>query len=379
MLTCDEVTLLGCDSYDRPLVEASVERLFELLGGPAAFVSPGESVFVKVNLVVPFDPSRAVTTHPEVVRAVVLQLLKATDRVTIGESPGGPYNKAVLRNSYERTGMAAVAEETGAALNFDLGESRVPVPNGKMMKELVLCRPVAEADRVVSVSKLKTHVLTGLTAAIKNHYGCVPGMQKFTYHSRYPDARAFSNVIVDVALTADSDLNVVDGIWGMEGNGSVWGIPRKMGILAGGRDPFAVDCALGRVLGIKDSVNLPLTAAIERGIFHGDASRLAMLGDDPRALRVKGLRLGSKRSMIHWLPSPVMNTWSGLAHMRPYIDPGPCIACGKCVKICPAGAITLDDGAVSIKGSKCIRCYCCYELCENGGIYLERPFLNPFR
>lgn len=375
----DEVALAACGSYDRELVEKRVERVFDLLGGPEAIVRPGESVFVKVNLIVPFDPSRAVTTHPEVVRAVVRQLQRVTDRVTIGESPGGPYNKSVLRNSFEHTGMAAVAGETGAELNFDTREVLTPAPSGMKMKELVLCAPVVEADRVVSVSKLKTHVLTGLTAAVKNHYGCVPGMQKFTYHSRYTDAREFSDVIVDVAVTVDSDLSIVDGVWGMEGNGSVWGVPRKMGFLAGGRDPFAVDCAVGQVLGLKNTLNLPLGAAIERGVFHGDASRLVMLGDDPAGLRVRGLKLGTKRSIIGWLPAPFLVSYSAMFHMRPYIDAKTCEGCGKCVEICPGGAIALADGAARVEGSKCIRCYCCYELCESGGVRLERPARNLLR
>jgi uncharacterized protein (DUF362 family) len=178
-----DAALLACQNYDRALVEERAAEAFRLLGGPSSVVSPGESVFVKVNLVVPMSPDRAVTTHPEVVRAVVGQLQSVTDRVVIGESPGGPYNRGVLKRSYERTGMTRVAEETGAALNFDVTETQVALPGAEKMKRLVLCRPVVEADRVVSISKLKTHILMGLTGAIKNNYGCVPGMQKFTYHS----------------------------------------------------------------------------------------------------------------------------------------------------------------------------------------------------
>jgi uncharacterized protein (DUF362 family)/NAD-dependent dihydropyrimidine dehydrogenase PreA subunit len=368
-----DIALLACDSYDRALVEERVARAFELLGGPEAVVRPGDSVFVKVNLVVPFEPERAVTTHPEVVRAVVRQLKRVTDRVTIGDSPGGPFNRAILKKSYERTGMAGVAGDTGASLNFDTSETRVPVPDAKMMKQLVLCSPVVAADRVVSVSKLKTHVLTGLTGAIKNHYGAVPGMQKFTYHSRYQRADEFADLLTDVALAVNSDLHVVDAVWGMEGNGSVWGVPRRMGMIAAGRDPFAVDCLLGSVLGVRSEVNLPLAAAVRRGIFHGEASRLSVAGDDPGCLRVRGLRLATKRSAINWLPAPLMRRYSSAMHIRPYIEADRCVACGKCVEICPAHAIDLSNGCATVDGSDCIRCYCCHELCEYGGISLERP------
>src|SRR5450759_5498387 len=112
------------------------------------------------------------------------------------------------------------------------------------MKRLVLCRPVVDADRLVSISKLKTHVLMGLTGAIKNLYGTVPGMQKFTYHSRFHNEPEFAELLIDVVLAAKPDFHVVDAIWGMEGNGSVMGLslihisePTRLGMIS-----YAVFC-----------------------------------------------------------------------------------------------------------------------------------------
>ncbi len=370
-----DVAVFACSSYDRERIEEKVAEAFRLFGGPTAIVGKGESVFVKVNMVVPFEPERAVTTHPEVVRAVVAQLQKATDRVVIGESPGGPYNRTILKRAYEKTGMARVAEETGAALNYDVSEVQVPLPEGKQMKRLVLCRPVVDADRLVSISKLKTHVLMGLTGAIKNLYGTVPGMQKFTYHSRFHNEPEFAELLIDVVLAAKPDFHVVDAIWGMEGNGSVMGIPRHMGMLAAGPDPYALDCYLGSLLGLKDGFNLPLAAAVSRGLFHGDPATVSVAGDDPAGLRVRHLKLPTKKSLINWLPSPLMRRYSALMLIRPYPIGALCTGCAKCEEICPAHAITVVDGTAVVDPGKCIRCYCCHELCEHGGIGLERPIL----
>ncbi len=87
-----DVALVGCENYNRDLVEERIGRAFELLGGPGAIAGEGESVFVKVNALVPSAPEKAVTTHPEVVRAVVTQFMRVTDKVIIGDSPGGPYS-----------------------------------------------------------------------------------------------------------------------------------------------------------------------------------------------------------------------------------------------------------------------------------------------
>jgi uncharacterized protein (DUF362 family)/Pyruvate/2-oxoacid:ferredoxin oxidoreductase delta subunit len=373
-----DIAVLSCPGYDRALVEQSVSSAFELCGGVEGIVRPGESVFLKINAVVPMGPDRCVTTHPEVVRAVVRELQGLTDRITIGDSPGGPFNRNILKRSYEKTGMADVAAETGAELNFDVAEKQVSVPDGKQMKRLVLCRPVVEADRVISISKLKTHVFMGLTCAVKNLYGAVPGMQKFTYHSRFHEAGDFAELIVDVAQGVRADFHLVDGVWGMEGNGSVWGLPRRMGIIAAGRDPFALDCYLGHLLGLKDGFNLPLAAAVERGLFHGDSSAITIAGDDPESLRVKGLELPTKKSLIKWMPGPVMRRYSSIMLIRPYPNPMRCTGCGKCELICPAHAITVADGVARVDGRMCIRCYCCHELCENDGLDLKRPlFAEP--
>jgi uncharacterized protein (DUF362 family)/NAD-dependent dihydropyrimidine dehydrogenase PreA subunit len=368
-----DIAVLSCPRYERSLVEKSVCEAFELTGGVGAITRPGESVFLKVNAVVPMGPDRCATTHPEVVRAVVRELQQVTDRITIGDSPGGPFNRNVLKRSYEKTGMAAVAAETGVELNFDVTETQVSVPGGKQMKRLVLCRPLVEADRVISLSKLKTHVFMGLTCAVKNMYGAVPGMQKFTYHSRFHEAGEFAELIVDVVLAAGADFHLVDGVWGMEGNGSVWGTPRRMGIIAAGRDPFALDCYLGHLLGLKNGFNLPLAAGVERGLFHGDVSRISVAGEDHDGLRVRGLKLPTKKSLIKWLPGPLMHRYSAMMLIRPYPNRSRCTGCGKCAEICPAHAITVVDGVAAVDGGRCIRCYCCHELCEYDGLDLRRP------
>jgi len=40
-----------------------------------------------------------------------------------------------------------------------------------------------------------------------------------------------------------------------------------------------------------------------------------------------------------------------------------CIACGRCVKVCPLGAITMDNNLAVIDYSKCDNCGKCIEEC----------------
>ncbi|MBU4178775.1 MAG: DUF362 domain-containing protein [Actinobacteria bacterium] len=368
-----DVALVRCDSYDRGLVEESVGRTFELLGGVGAVVGEGESVFVKVNALLPVGPERAATTHPEVVRAVIRQIQTVTGDITIGDSPGGPFNRAFLKRVYEKAGFADVAAETGASLGFDTSVVEVALPGGAARKSIALCRAMVDADRLISVSKFKTHVFMRLTGAIKNVFGVVPGMTKFTYHSTFHADTDFADLLVDVLLAVSPDLHLVDAVWGMGGDGAVWGDPRKIGVVAAGRDAFALDTLLADLVDLDPRVNLPLDAAVRRGLCSGDPGGINVTGDDPGALKVYGFRLPTKKSAIVLLPAFFMRRYSTLMSLRPYPVRGRCTACGKCAEICPGGAIRMKEGIAVVDHRHCINCFCCHELCEHDGIELKLP------
>ena len=45
-----------------------------------------------------------------------------------------------------------------------------------------------------------------------------------------------------------------------------------------------------------------------------------------------------------------------------------CIACRKCEKSCPSGAITVNDNVASIDPEKCTNCGLCMSQCPTGAI-----------
>lgn len=58
-----------------------------------------------------------------------------------------------------------------------------------------------------------------------------------------------------------------------------------------------------------------------------------------------------------------------------------CVKCGKCVKLCPVGNITLKNGKIEF-GDKCIACLGCYHRCPRKAIrYLNKKkkdrYINP--
>jgi uncharacterized protein (DUF362 family) len=171
------VSLVKCDDYQRDNVEKAIRRTIDLIGGIGAFVSPGQKVLVKFNLLRGAAPEKCVTTHPEVVYAVAKILKEYGCDVLLGDSPGSgiPYTAASLQKAYAASGFDRVAEDLGVALNFDVGYRDVPAPDGKTMKQFPIINPVLDCDAVVVVSKVKTHASLLISGAAKNIFGVVPG------------------------------------------------------------------------------------------------------------------------------------------------------------------------------------------------------------
>ena len=53
-----------------------------------------------------------------------------------------------------------------------------------------------------------------------------------------------------------------------------------------------------------------------------------------------------------------------------------CIKCGKCVEVCPQGAIAVVDGMRKIDWSKCNQCLECARVCPSGGIEVVGNYMS---
>ena len=365
------VSIQRVPTYDRKPMTSGLRLLLEPLGGMTAFVRPGERVLIKPNLLMGKPPEAAVTTHPELLRAVIEEIRHAGGVPLVGDSPGiGSYLKIT-----EQTGIAAVCAETGAEL-VEFREA-APVQGAGLFRKIELARPYLEADRIINLPKLKTHEMMTMTCAVKNLFGAVVGTAKAGWHLKAgADREIFARMLLEIYLFRPPDITIVDAVVAMEGNGPSSGIPKPVGLLLAGENAVAVDVIAAEIAGIPNKL-----------LFVEQVARnLALLGAERGDIVIAGLPLHEARCADPFRLPPLSDVQFGLPRFiknrlrsylttRPTVIPEKCVLCGICRDACPPVAITIRDKRLQFDYRACIRCFCCRELCPRGALGVEEGVL----
>jgi uncharacterized protein (DUF362 family)/Pyruvate/2-oxoacid:ferredoxin oxidoreductase delta subunit len=367
----ERVVLQAAATYERPQVEAAVERLLAPLGGMAAFVRPGQKVLLKPNMLSGKEPEKAVTTHPEIVRAVIRQVQQAGGIVSVGDSPGIGSPRQVAM----RCGILPVIEETGATF-APFSESVKIRPRGGTFHELEIARDLLDADVVINLPKLKTHQMMGLTAGVKNLFGAVVGIRKPRLHLQAGTDKAFfALMLLELAEQLRPALTLVDAITAMEGEGPGSGDPVHVGALLAGASPLAVDTVATALVGLSPEAVWTQKVALQTGRPGCRLEEVEILGDRLETLRVRGFRQAKATDVNFGLPPLLKNVLKNSLTARPVPDLQLCKRCGICIEACPPQAMEINDSGLHIDYPRCIRCFCCQELCPHGALLTRQGLL----
>ena len=368
----DSAVIVPCKSYETETVHAALEQAIAEAGG-LDWVRPGMRIGVKLNLCAGLRPEKAATTHPVMAAELTKMLVSRGAKVVLGDSPGEPFTAMVLGRIYGTTGMR-LCEEAGGELNRDFSHQTVENPDAVTLKSFEYCTWLNGCDAVISFCKLKSHGLMGMTAAVKNIYGVIPGTVKSEYHFRYPDPMAFAEIMVDLNEYVKPRLYLCDAVETMEGNGPTQGTPRHMGALLAGTDPYALDRLCAYLVNVDERELLYLTAAKRRGLLSETPGSFEYAS----AFRIEDFaRSGATSSWFAMDPDDsavrrlLKKGLAALLRSRPKLYDG-CVGCGHCAELCPAGAIEIKNKRAVIDRKKCVRCFCCQEFCPTGAMKVQR-------
>lgn len=380
----NSVHVVKCPDYAQ--VRERMSELWTMMGGIERFVAPGERTALKVNLLLAAEPEKAITTHPAVVSAVGRAVKERGAEPFIVDSPTGgyQYNESTMRRVYRTSKMTDAAQEAGIDLNYDTTHRAVSFPEGRLTKHLDIITPLVEADSVLSLCKLKTHTYMGMTGAVKNNFGAIPGRAKPGYHAKLHDPARFAGMLLDLAACVGPRLSIMDAVIGMEGDGPNAGDPRHIGLLLASENPVALDVVASEIIGLPMEHNPVLLEAERRGLTPTRIEDVDLVGIDAAELRVPGFSLpstlaagGGLANLSWWQKAAAPLFRDGLT-VRPRVIEDKCIACGACRDICPQQVITIGSNGrrfAQIDDEGCIRCYCCHETCPQDAIELHQGLL----
>jgi uncharacterized protein (DUF362 family)/NAD-dependent dihydropyrimidine dehydrogenase PreA subunit len=340
-------------------MEEAVEKVLETF--PLSW--GGKRVLIKPNMLGPYPPEKGITTHPSLVRALVKSLRRRQASCLVGDNPG---LQGYAANA--RCARVCGIEEAADGCFVNLAKETVRVDlRSRFLANLVVSRPILEADLIINVPKFKTHVQTRVTGAIKNMFGILPGAEKARVHCTVPRPEDFSELLVDIYQIRPPDLILMDAVVGMEGNGPSGKDLRPIGKILASRNGVAIDGLMAAIMGIRPEEVDHLKVAHQRDLGPLDPLKINILGHWAPLKKFKMPLTYASRGIFGTLVNKVLYR----PHLKPRlkVNTKRCTQCRVCVQHCPAGALSME-GFPRLDEKKCISCYCCYELCSQQAVEL---------
>ncbi len=349
----EKVAIVNCKTYAQEKVDKAITKVFKLA---EIEIPHGKKVLIKPNIVVCNAKNPIATlTNSSIVKAVCKILKKYNCKIYIGESSFMDTDVA-----FKKSGIEKIAKKYGKILVFEQDKLvKVNDKKAKVLRSFHLSKTLKDVDLVINIPKLKTHQLTKYTGAIKNLYGCIPGGMKQKLHYKAKSEKVFSSLLVDIYQNIKPEINLIDGVVGMEGKGPTSGKPKKAGYILASKNAISLDVVASKLIGYNPKNILMIKEAVKRKL---GSFKFKLIGMEklPNLHFKKPIVTGkmSKRVLKLLKEKPIV------------VDEKKCIKCGLCVKKCPAKAIKLDPFPV-IDKKKCIRCFCCMEICPQDALSLK--------
>jgi uncharacterized protein (DUF362 family) len=273
---------------------AATRRALAASGEWSGLMVQSRTVVIKPNLVGARASETGATTDPEVVRAIVDRALgDGAVQVDIVEAaPQGAHFSACgydFFRTYDPQGRVRLVDLS------DEAQVLAPVSGGLAYEGVHTAASVLGPDVVfVSAAKLKTHGDAVASLSMKNLFGLPavdrylssPPAGRFAMHDR-----GVHQTVVDLNCLRPVDFAVVDGVWGMEGNGPLFGTPVAMNTVLAGRNALAVDRVGVSLMQISQRAVRHLDYAAQLGLGPMELDAVTLAGDPltPRAFALPPL------------------------------------------------------------------------------------------
>jgi len=213
------------------------------LGGIKEFVEEGNRVLIKPNICGGNAVRKGTYTRIEIVDELVKMIRDVGAHPVVADADMiwtkfEPIAKAEGWTEWaERENVRLVNLSDTKKYQFDFGA-------GSKIMETPVSRELVEADVIISVPVMKTHLLTSVTIGMKNMYGTFTEENKAKYH-RY----GIEDVVYEVNRAFRPNLTIIDGTIGGEGYGPLSCNPVGFETVIASNDVVAADAVACRLMG----------------------------------------------------------------------------------------------------------------------------------
>ncbi len=298
------VSLQNCNSYNQEDVDLAIKKLILNLGGIQNFIKKGQKILLKPNLVKAAKPDSCATTNPALIESLIKILKRQSCDVFVGDNPFVDDTIKAMKLS----GIYDVCKKQNVRIAVFDRKIKDFYKNGLMVKEFSLTHYFSEVDAIINIPKLKTHSQLYFTGAVKNLYSMMPGPKRGFYHLKYSNMEYFANMLLDLysLLRKKVVLNIIDGVYGMEGNGPTNGVAKFAGLLAASSDAVALDYVMCRLAGLNVE-NLPTVYyARKRKDFLFNEENIRIVGEKIENIKIKPF-VEAEHHTLNMMPKFVNN------------------------------------------------------------------------
>ena len=169
----------------------------------SSFFLPHHTILIKINLNTA-DPYPA-STDPRMLEGLLRFLHERNfRRLWVGDCSS--VRSLPTRKVVAKTGIIEALSEMASFLPFDEGPwVSVPI-QGHYLKKVAVPRIALEADRIISLANMKTHIESDFSFGMKLGVGFVHPLERFALHRDH-----LREKIVEINLAVPPDLTIIDG------------------------------------------------------------------------------------------------------------------------------------------------------------------------
>ena len=173
------VLIQKCEDYNLDIIRDLIDKSFKEFNIYDKLDST-KKVFIKLNLVGPFEKEKGITTHPVILQAVLDLILPITKNIIVGDNPAIRDQIPTLK----KCGLYDTIKNANVEILEGTDFTTITNSNPKIYSKFEVSRQMIDCDLLINLPKIKTHSLTYMTCAEKNFFGLIYGLNKSAWHTK---------------------------------------------------------------------------------------------------------------------------------------------------------------------------------------------------